>query len=176
MRTAVDACMVRLAGHASDCMETRMLRIWLVTCACLSLVIAPWAGAGSYDPEADPASDLSSALVTAAKTDRQVLMVAGGAWCSWCVILDRFIARNPDIRAALDSRFVLLHVYAGEDNPNTVFFGGFPPAEGYPHFWVLDSTGRVLQSVNTGPLESSKERGYDKTAFLQFVERAGTAR
>src|SRR5216117_1030443 len=50
-----------------------------------------------FDPARDPARDLDTALQMARATRRRVLAEVGGEWCTWCHIMDRFFAANPDL-------------------------------------------------------------------------------
>jgi hypothetical protein len=124
--------------------------------------------ATGYDPAADPGPALEQAVRTAQNSSREVLLIAGGDWCPWCMALEKFIAQNADVKAALDQAFVVVEVYYGDKNKNTAFFAKLPPAKGYPHFWVIGRDGAVIRSVDTANLEDGAS-GYDKAKFLQFI-------
>jgi thiol:disulfide interchange protein len=134
----------------------------------------PPARQAAYDPAANPSVLLDAALKEARAGHRNVLVIAGGDWCRWCLVLDRFLAANPDVKSALDGSFVVLKVYVGEKNRNTEFFSKLPKAKGYPHFWVLNQDGSLAATVDTGPLESGPD-SYDRERFLQFVRGLGPA-
>ena len=123
-----------------------------------------------YHPEADPVRALVAARKQAAADGKQVLVIAGGDWCRWCHVLDRFIDRNDDVAAALDGAFVVLKVYADGEGTNDAFFARLPEAPGYPHFWVIDGDG-AARSFGTSGLESG-DNDYDKAKFLRFIEDA----
>jgi hypothetical protein len=53
---------------------------------------------------------------------------------------------------------------------NADFFARLPKAAGAPHFWVLSSTGEVLASQDTLPLEDG-EKSYDPGKFSAFIEQ-----
>lgn len=137
-----------------------------------SAMLALWrwqpGGHAAYSPTANPSVLLEAALTQARASNKKVLVIAGGDWCRWCLILERFVAANPDVKSALDGSFVVVKVYVGEKNRNTAFFAKLPKAQGYPHFWVLNPDGNVAASVNTGPLEKGPD-SYDKERFLQFI-------
>ena len=126
------------------------------------------AGNNGYDPKADPAAALKAAESEARSSGRQVLVEAGGAWCRWCWAMDAFLDKNPDIEAGLEKSFVKVKVYYGDENENKAFFATLPKAKGYPHFWIVDADGKVLQSVDTGKLEDGKS-SYDREAFARFL-------
>ena len=126
------------------------------------------AGNNGYDPAADPAAALQAAEAQARAGGKLVLVEAGGAWCRWCWAMDAFLHKNPDIESELEKSFVKVKVYYGDENENKAFFAQLPRAKGYPHFWIVDAGGKVLQSVDTGKLEDGKD-SYDRDAFLRFL-------
>jgi hypothetical protein len=97
-----------------------------------------------------------------------VLVIAGGDWCRWCLALDKFVSDDPEVKTSLDAAFVTVHAYYGDENENQAFFSRLPEADGYPHFWVLDSDGGLIRSVSTAGLEDGDD-GYNKAAFLEFI-------
>jgi Thioredoxin-like len=123
-----------------------------------------------YDPKADPFEDYQNAIAAAAAEDKLVLVIAGGDWCRWCHVLNRFVARHPDVQQGLEETFVVVKVYVGDENYNTDFFEQLPRALGAPHFWIIAPDRNVLASQSTGALEHG-ERGYDKDKFLDFIDR-----
>jgi hypothetical protein len=129
-------------------------------------------GNNGYDPGADPFAALTRAEAQARDAGKLVIVEAGGAWCRWCWAIDSFMRANPDVQAEFDRKFVRVKVYFGDENDNHAFFATLPHAKGYPHFWVLRADGRLLESVDTGPLEDGKD-SYDKDAFLKFIRSAG---
>ncbi|HEY0663979.1 MAG TPA: thioredoxin family protein [Thiobacillaceae bacterium] len=141
----------------------------------LACLLAGNAGAGSsgdlgYRPAADPFHTLKAAQSAARAKHKKILVIAGGAWCRWCHVLDRFLSGNEDVRAELHKEFEIVKVYVGEENDNAAFFSTLPRAAGYPHLWVLSGDGRVLASVDTGRLEKGRD-GNDKAAFLAAIRK-----
>ena len=120
-----------------------------------------------YDPARNPAQDLEVALRIARAAGRRVIMIVGGEWCSWCHIMDRFFAANPDLKKYRDANYVWLKVNWSADNHNEAFLRRYPAIKGYPHLFVLDSGGRLLQSQDTEELESGKS--YDPAAMRAFL-------
>jgi hypothetical protein len=121
-----------------------------------------------YDPRADPFEQYHEAIATADAQGKLVLVIAGGDWCRWCHVLNRFIERNGDVRAHLEDAFVVMKVYVGDENYNEDFFAQLPRAYGAPHFWVVSPERVVLASQSTGALERGKH-GYDRGEFLGFI-------
>src|SRR5262245_33422151 len=63
-----------------------------------------------FEPSRDAARDVETALQTARATGKRVLVEIGGEWCSWCHIMDRFFAANPELKDLRDAKFVWLKV------------------------------------------------------------------
>ena len=120
-----------------------------------------------FDPARDATRDLETALQLARAHRRRVLVEVGGEWCVWCHILDRFFAANPDLTRIRDANFVWLKVNFSNQNPNVALLDRWPKVAGYPHLFVLDADGRVLQSQDTSLLEAGKS--YDPIAFRAFL-------
>jgi len=121
-----------------------------------------------YDPAAKPLYLVQAARKDAANSGKRgVFVIAGGEWCRWCHVLDRFLSDNDDVKKAMEDSFVVVKVYAGEDDHNDDFFARLPPAPGYPHFWVIDNAGNV-RSIGTESLESGDD-DYDKGRFLDML-------
>lgn len=151
----------------------RSFRYWPAGLAVLALGVCASARAQhdlGYDPAADPFALLETARARAAESDRLVLIIAGGEWCIWCHYLDAFLSEHPDIDKALENTFVVVKAYLGDENYNEAFFATLPEAAGYPHFWIVDPEGDVLDSQNTLPLEDG-DKSYDEREFMAFVDR-----
>jgi Thioredoxin-like len=123
-----------------------------------------------YDREADPFDQYHQAIDQAAATNKLVLIVAGGDWCRWCHVLNRFVASNEDVEARLNDTFVVMKVYVGPGNFNELFFSQLPEAYGAPHFWTVSPQREVLASQSTAKLERGNST-YDKESFLAFIEQ-----
>jgi Thioredoxin-like len=120
-----------------------------------------------FDPARDTARDLETALKMARTTRRRVLVEVGGEWCTWCHIMDRFFAENPDLKRIRDANFIWLKVNYSKENPNAALLARWPSVAGYPHLFVLDPEGRMLQSQDTGLLEAGRD--YNPIAFRAFL-------
>ena len=122
-----------------------------------------------FDPSRDAAADIAHAIALARAEGKRVIVDVGGEWCTWCHIMDRFIAANPDLRSLLDARFVWVKVNFSPQNRNEAVLARWPRIHGYPHLFVLDARGKLLHSQNTGELEAGKS--YDNARFRAFLER-----
>ncbi len=123
----------------------------------------------SYNPRADPYRDLERALDRAEAENKRVLIVVGGDWCGWCEVLDTFLTREVEVRAAFEQSFVMVKVSYGQENRNAAFLSGFPSSRGYPDFFVLDSNGAFLRQQDTALLEGDGD--YDRARMLAFAQR-----
>jgi hypothetical protein len=81
--------------------------------------------------------------------------------------MDRFFAANPELAKLRDANFIVLRINFSKENQNQAFLSRWPKVAGYPHFFVLDANGRLLQSQNTSALEATKD--YDPVAFRKFL-------
>ena len=120
-----------------------------------------------FDPERDAAADVAHAVALASEQGKHVIVDVGGEWCTWCHIMDRFIATNPDVAALIDAHYVWVKVNFSKENRNEALLGRWPKVSGYPHLFVLDGNGALVHSQNTGALESGK--GYDKAKFVAML-------
>ncbi|MEP7328073.1 MAG: thioredoxin family protein [Betaproteobacteria bacterium] len=127
-----------------------------------------------FDPARDAVADVAAATAQAKAQGKRVLVDVGGEWCSWCHILDRFVAANDDVRALRDANYVWVKVNWSKENKNQALLSRWPKINGYPHLFVLDGTGKLLHSQDTGALESGKDYDHAKlTAFLKSWAPAG---
>jgi thiol:disulfide interchange protein len=126
----------------------------------------------TFDAARDAARDVEHAVELAKAQGKRVIVDVGGEWCTWCHIMDRFIAENADVRAMIDAHFVLVKVNYSRQNTNEALLSRWPKVAGYPHLFVLDATGALVHSQDTGALEGG--RSYDKAKFLAFLDRAST--
>lgn len=122
----------------------------------------------SFDPTRDAAKDIAAALKHASRSQKRVLLDVGGEWCIWCHRLDTLFLLNVDLSEFLHGNFVTVKINVSKENKNEVVLSKYPKVSGYPHLFVLDASGKLLWSQNTGELEEGKGHSKDKVfAFLQ---------
>ncbi len=146
-----------------------MLRSIFLTVLLTAIAAAQSPSELKYDAKADPKADLQAALARASKEGKKVLMDVGGEWCGWCHRMDKFIADNAELSALLAKNYVLVKVNFSEENKNEKFLASYPKVEGYPHLFMLDARGKLLESKNTGDLEEGK--GYNLGRFQEFLAK-----
>ncbi|HTY35625.1 MAG TPA: thioredoxin family protein [Bacteroidota bacterium] len=115
-----------------------------------------------FDPNRDSEKDLQAAVVLASKTHQRILLDVGGEWCIWCHKLDKFFQDNKDVAEFLHENFIVVKINYSKENKNEKFLGKYPAVKGYPHLFVLDKSGKLLHSQDTGALESGDHHDHDK--------------
>lgn len=123
----------------------------------------------NFDPARDPKIDLEKAVRIAAKSGKRIILDVGGEWCSWCVYMDRFFYQNPALAKLRKDNYVSVKVNFSPENENSIFLAAYPAATGYPHLYVLDENGKLLQSQDTSLLEAGK--GYNLVKFTEFIKK-----
>jgi thiol:disulfide interchange protein len=122
-----------------------------------------------YDARRDPSADLISAERAAGAQHKRILLEVGGNWCSWCMLLDRFIAGDAQVRTELARTFVILKVNFSEENQNRAFLSHYRESPGYPDFIILDAQGGLLGAQDTGALERGPS--YNRDKLIAFARR-----
>ncbi len=121
-----------------------------------------------FDPKRDAEKDIQNAVAEARRTGKRILLDVGGDWCVWCRRLDSLFVENKDLAESLQRGFVVVKVNWSRENKNESVISRYPKIPGYPHLFVLDSTGKLLHSQDTGQLESGNHHDRDKVlAFLK---------
>ena len=121
-----------------------------------------------FDPVRNPSKDLKEAVEEAKSSSRRIILDVGGEWCIWCHRIDYFIENNIDIKNFIEDNFIFLKINFSKENDNKEFLSKYPEIPGYPHFFVLDSSGKLLHSQDTGLLEEGKSYSHEKMmAFLK---------
>ena len=120
-----------------------------------------------FDPARDADQDIRAALAEARRTHRRVILDVGGEWCGWCHALDRYFVEHPDLRALREQSYVWVKVNFSPENKNTAVLSRYPKINGYPHLFVLDQDGALVQSQDTSLLEEGPSYNFERMkAFL----------
>lgn len=123
----------------------------------------------SYDPKVDAQIEIERAKLEAQRTNRKVLLIAGGEWCGWCHVLDQTFELSPALRQLRDRDFVTVHVNVSEENQNACAMRGYPAPSGYPFFYVVDAQGKLIATSDTREFESTY--GYDRARIEDFLKK-----
>lgn len=122
---------------------------------------------GGYDEKADAGADIKNALILAKASNKRVLVEAGGNWCSWCKIMDKFFESHKTVAQARDEYYVTVKVAVPSGGPVPPALASYPAPAGYPHLYVLDADGALVHSQDTASLEAGQS--YDVVKFIMFL-------
>jgi thiol:disulfide interchange protein len=122
-----------------------------------------------YDPRRDPEKDLAAAEAEAKTSNRNIIVIVGGDWCSWCHIMDDFFHEHQDVTSLREKNYVLMKLNMSRENENKAFLSRYPRIHGYPHIFILDADGKLVQSQPTNVLEDG--RTYNVKRFKKFLEQ-----
>ena len=122
-----------------------------------------------YDPQRDPEKDLAMVSAEAKVSQRNILVVVGGQWCSWCHVMDTFFREHPDLTMLRDKNYVSMKVSMSQENPNKRFLSRFPYIHGYPHIFILDANTKLIKSQPTNELEEGD--GYNAERFRKLLDQ-----
>ena len=123
----------------------------------------------AYDTARDPFADLRMAMERASADGKRILIDVGGDWCSWCHILDDYIAAHPRVIDAIRRSYVAVKVNMSSGHENERFLSQYPTIPGYPHLFVLGADGSLIHSQNTSELEEG--HSYNQERVLAFLTR-----
>ena len=153
--------------------------LWLILCLAIIFSAMPLEGQENskrtstyvevtrYDPNRNAERDLAGALAEAKRAGKRLLLAVGVDWCEWCHALDNFYAQNSEILAFRKRNYV--HVKIAFAPQSIQVLSRFPPIPGYPHFFILESSGKLLHSQDTTELELGKS--YDTAKFFTFLKK-----
>jgi thiol:disulfide interchange protein len=130
---------------------------------------AKYAPVHEYDPQRDAAADIARAVAEAKRAKKNVLLEVGGKWCVWCRIMDSYFEAHPDVLKLREDNFVTVKINFSPENENKEVLSKYGEIPGYPHIFVLDSEGKLIQSQGTGELEEGKS--YNKEKFVGFLRK-----
>ncbi len=124
-----------------------------------------------YYPSADADADIKTAVATAKKENKFVLIQAGGNWCGWCIEFARFAKADKPIDSVINNSFVWYHLNYSEENTNEKVFAslGYPQRFGFPVFIILDGDGNRVHTQASEYFEDGK-KSYNQHAVQKFLE------
>ncbi len=115
--------------------------------------LAALRGRRIYDENANAEALVARAVDDARREQKRPLVVLGGNWCQWCLVLDDLMETDAEIRALVAARFVLVHL-DGDAAESLDSAWGHPTRLGVPVMVFLDRDGRVAHVQETITLES----------------------
>lgn len=121
-----------------------------------------------YNPDADAKADIAKAVKKAKAEGKYVMIQAGGNWCGWCILFDKKVQADPELKKALDDNYVSYHLNWSQENKNEEIFTslGNPDRFGFPVFIILDANGKRIHTQNSVYLEEGT--GHNAKKILGF--------
>lgn len=113
---------------------------------------------------------MAVALQRAKAEKKHVLIQVGGNWCVWCYRFNAFTHADTTISALLHDNYVVYHLNYSKENKNLDYLAelGYPQRFGFPVLLVLDASGKVLHTQDSGLLE--KGNGYDRDRVIGLLQ------
>ena len=124
-----------------------------------------------YNPSANAQNDIALIIKRAKVEKKNVLIQAGGNWCSWCIEFNRFCKTDGQIDSMLNKDYIIYHLNYSPENKNLQLLAkyGYPQRFGFPVFLVLDENGNRIHTQNSSYLEQG--RSYNKHKVMEFLEQ-----
>lgn len=126
-----------------------------------------------YEDGADAQAEVDAAVARAGADGKRVLLMFGANWCVWCRRLAWVFENEPSVRAALAEGWHVVHVDTGTRsapaNAALVARYGDPLQHGLPCLVVLDGSGELVHTQETGSLERGDR--HDPARVLAFLSR-----
>lgn len=110
-----------------------------------------------YSDTADAHAEIRSALETAKRDHKRVILDFGGNWCGDCKALDYYF-HDPVNASLLADDFVLVDINIGRYDRNQDLADKYrvPLKKGVPALVVLDADGHVLYAQRNGEFEAMR--------------------
>ncbi|HEX2936138.1 MAG TPA: thioredoxin family protein [Bacteroidales bacterium] len=123
-----------------------------------------------YNPDANAKADINAAVSKAAAENKHVLIQVGGNWCSWCLKFHKLLHTDATIDSVLKADYVFILVNYSKENKNLPVLKefDFPQRFGFPVLLVLDKSGKLIHTQDSGLLEAGD--GYDTKKVIGFLK------
>lgn len=121
-----------------------------------------------YNTDLDGMEQIDEATKAASASGKHVLVQVGGNWCPWCILFDKYVKEDQEIKDFADKNYVVVHLNVSPENRNEVSLAhlGYPQRFGYPVFIVLDGKGKRVHTQDSGILEEGKS--YNRKHVMGF--------
>jgi len=121
-----------------------------------------------YNPELDGMEQVDKAVKEAAAAGKHVFVQYGGNWCPWCILFNKFVNEDQEIKDFVKENYVVVHLNYSPENKNEACLErfGYPQRFGFPVFIILDGKGKMIHTQNSAYLEEGK--GYNQKRVLEF--------
>lgn len=147
----------------------KLILVPVVACLIFTMAGAQTPNRTKFDPKRDAAKDISNAITLAKNENKRILLDVGGEWCGWCHKLDKLFMADAEIGKVLKKGYVVVKVNFSPENENKEVLSRYPKIVGYPHLFVLDKTGKLTHSQDTGVLETGDH--HDPAKVMTFLKK-----
>lgn len=143
----------------------------IITLTLLLASVIVFAQEKPYNPTADAKADLKNAIAKAKAENKHVLVQVGGNWCSWCMKFHKMATTDPKVDSLIKADYVYVLLNYSKENKNLDVLKTYqnPQRFGFPVFLVLDGSGKLLHTQDSGFLELDK--GYDPKKVSIFLKQ-----
>src|SRR6185503_10107417 len=116
-----------------------------------------------YNETADAKQQISTALASAKKENRRVLVQWGGNWCVWCRRLHDLTTSNKELATELRNEYDVVYIDVGYFDKNLDLAEQYgaqwkKDGVGVPYLTILDAEGKAIANEETSQFESAKEQ------------------
>ncbi len=148
-------------------MKKTLLIIVLIT-FCASLQAQEKEKVKLYNPDLDGMEQIDKAIEAASTSGKHVFVQVGGNWCSWCILFDKYVREDQELKDFVNKNYVVVHLNMSPENKNEESFARlcYPQRFGYPVFVILDAKGKRVHTQDSGILEEGK--GYNRKHVMGF--------
>lgn len=125
-----------------------------------------------YDPLADADVDIQKKIAEAQKTNKNIIIQAGGNWCIWCLRFEKFKTENTTVHNFIANNFLYYYLNYSDENKNEKVLTelGNPGLAGYPVFIILNPKGEVIHIQGSEELEDG-DTAYDENRVMSFLNK-----
>jgi thioredoxin-related protein len=125
-----------------------------------------------YDTKADPRADIAAAVERAGAAGKNVLVVFGANWCSWCRHLHGTFTGDDNVKKVLDQDYEVVRVNIGQWDTNVDLAEHYSVhlrETGIPCLSLLAGDGEWLANHPPEDLETQDPEGYDGEKLAAFL-------
>lgn len=143
----------------------------IITSILVLAAVVVFAQEKPYNPAADAKADIKNAVAKAKAGNKHVLIQVGGNWCSWCMKFHKMATTDAKIDSIIKADYVYILLNYSKENKNLDVLKTYqnPQRFGFPVFLILDGTGKLLHTQDSGLLELDK--GYDPMKVSTFLKQ-----
>ena len=122
-----------------------------------------------YSPTENAEEGIAKAVKEAKQSGKHVFVQIGGNWCIWCARFYDMTTKDAQLDSLIKADYIVYHLNYSKENKNEKLLAkyAFPQRFGFPVFLILDGSGKLIHTQNSGYLEQDK--GYSKEKITGFL-------